>query len=799
MKRSGRGPFGWKAAAIAVTAGILMLAGPAAANAEITSVFGDTATPVDCAVQAAPNAGIRFCSESPRSTVKSFDGVPIDVNVAFPPEPETGPDGPYPTVMMFHGYGGSKIGLSGMRRWLDQGYATFSITTRGFHESCGTEASRLADPEGCADGYVRLMDTRYEVRDAQELIGMLVDEGLVDPGAIGATGGSYGGGMSMALAALRDRKMLPDGSLVEWESPEGTALEIAAAAPEIPWTDLAYSLVPNGGLYDYVADAPYFGATDRIGVEKQSYVNLLYLGGLANGIYAPEGSDPAADLTGWKNLLDTGGPYGADAEAIVEEITQHHSSYYIDDSVAPPPLLISIGFTDDLFPANEAARYYNRTLTNHPDADIALTFGDFGHPRGQGQAQTNQYIAARENAWFAHYLLGEGAEPQAGVDALTQACAEPPAGPFHGDSLATLAPGEITFDSAPAKTIGTGGTLYGNEFASPVANSCQTVPAGDSPAGAIYKLPAAPAEGYTLLGSPTVVARIDAPGANTQIAARLMDIAPNGDQKLVARGLWRPEIGGPSRQVFQLNPNGWEFKEGHVAKLELLPDDAPFGRASPGQSEVRVSNLELRLPVVESPGDLGGLVAEPAPKILPAEMQLAPGFDVGPPATRFLERPAFGSRDRTPRFDFMSSDVDSTYECRLDSTRVRDWVACERAFEPGALPQGWHAFEVRAIDPDSNVDPTPASARFKIDRSNPKTDVRVRARRSAVIVTASSNEARATFECKPRGGGWSDCPARRRFSVPLDRPVNYSVRAVDVAGNRDRSPERIGLRKASKV
>ena len=126
LKRSGRGPFGWKPAAIAVTAGILMLAGPAAADAEITSVFSDTATPVDCAVQTAPNAGIRFCSESPRSTVKSFDGVPIDVNVAFPPEPETGPDGPYPTVMMFHGYGGSKIGLSGMRRWLDQGYATFS-------------------------------------------------------------------------------------------------------------------------------------------------------------------------------------------------------------------------------------------------------------------------------------------------------------------------------------------------------------------------------------------------------------------------------------------------------------------------------------------------------------------------------------------------------------------------------------------------------------------------------------------------------------------------------------------------
>jgi Acetyl xylan esterase (AXE1) len=792
LKRSGRGLLGWKPAAIALAAGVVALAVPTAANAEITSVFSDTATPVDCTIQTVPNEGIRFCSESPRSTVKTFDGVPIDVNVAFPPEPEAGPDGPYPTVMMFHGYGGSKLGLAQMRRWLDQGYATFSMTTRGFHQSCGTAASREADPAGCAAGYVRLMDTRYEVRDAQELIGKLVDEGLVDPGAIGATGGSYGGGMSMALAALRDRVMLPDGSLTAWESPAGTPLEIAAAAPQVPWTDLAYSLVPNGGLYDYVADAPYFGATDRIGVQKQSYVNLLYLGGLANGIYAPEGSDPAADLTGWKNMLDTGGPYGPEALEVVEEITRHHSSYYIDDSVAPAPLLISIGFTDDLFPANEAARFYNRTLTTYPDADIALTFGDFGHPRGQGQAQTNQYIAAREDAWMAHYVLGEGAEPQAGVDALTQACGAPPAGPFHGDSLATLAPGEIRFESPQATTIGVSGTAYGDDFASPASNSCKTVPAGDSPAGAIYRLDAAPTGGYTLLGSPTVVARIDAPGDNTQIAARLMDIAPNGDQKLIARGLWRPEIGGPSRQVFQLNPNAWEFEEGHVAKLELLPDDAPFGRASPGQRPVEVSNLELRLPVAEPPGALGGLVAEPAEKILRAELQLAPGFDSGPPATRVLERPPLRSRDTTPRFDFLSSDVGSTYECRLDSADEEDWFECERGIERG-IARGDHAFEVRAIDPDLNADPTPAVVRFEIDRTRPKTNTRIRATRKRVVVTASSNEPGTRFECS-RGKGWHRCKAKKRFKLPLDHPVTYRVRAVDSVGNRDRTPERIRLR-----
>ena len=108
---------------------------PQAAEAEITSALG-----VGCTTQA---DGVRFCgSTSPRSTAPAFDGVPIDVNVAFPPEPASGPDGNFPLMMMFHGYGGDKLGLSAMQRWLDRGYATFSMTDRGFHESCGSAASR---------------------------------------------------------------------------------------------------------------------------------------------------------------------------------------------------------------------------------------------------------------------------------------------------------------------------------------------------------------------------------------------------------------------------------------------------------------------------------------------------------------------------------------------------------------------------------------------------------------------------------------------------------------------------------
>lgn len=792
-----------KKVVVGLIVGGVALGAPSAAQAEITQVFTDTATPVDCVVQEAPNAGIRYCTQGAgetRSTVPSFDGVPIDVNVAFPPAPTEGDDGPYPVVMMFHGYGGSKSGLSGMRRWLDQGYATFSMTTRGFHSSCGYAFVRAEVGAACDDGYVRLMDTRYEVRDAQELIALLVDEGVVDPGAIGASGGSYGGGMSMALAALKNRKMLTNGTLVPWQTPDGTPLELAAAIPQIPWTDLAYSLVPNGGTLDYVANAPYLGHVDEIGVEKIGWVNRLYTGPIlqGSGYYAPAGTDPSADLTTWKDLLDTGGPYGQDVLDIVDEITSFHSSYYIDDSVKPAPLLISSGYTDDLFPVDEASRFFNRTLTTYPDADIAMTFGDFGHPRGTNLPATTGYVGAREHAWMAHYLKGEGSEPTQGVDALTQACGAAPAGPYHGDTLADVAPGEITFSSAPAKTIDAdGNVLFGNEFQGglqpPFPSGCTTVGSGDSPAGAIYKLGAAPAAGYTLLGAPTVIARFDSPGANNQVAARLMDVAPNGDQKLIARGLWRPEAGSSAPQVFQLHANGWEFDEDHVAKLELLPHDNAYGVKTTGQTDIEVSDLELRLPVAESPGALGSLVGAPAEKMLPGTTQLAPGFDAGPPTTRFVTTPARFTTDTTPTFDYMSSDVGSTYECRLNSSDEEDFEACPRDLTLKELADGDYTFEVRAIDPDSNPDPTPAAFEFVVDTVAPDTEAKVKdIKGKGVKVLFSADEEGATFECK-RKKRWRECESPKRVKRTGGRRSKLRIRAIDRAGNVDGSPAKVKL------
>jgi hypothetical protein len=91
----------------------------------------------------------------------------------------------------------------------------------------------------------------------------------------------------------------------------------------------------------------------------------------------------------------------------------------------------------------------------------------------------------------------------------------------------------------------------------------------------------------------------------------------------VARGLYRPK--GSGVEVFQLHPNGYRFAPGHVAKIELLGNDEPYGRVSNGAFSITATNLDIRLPVNEQPGAAGGQVHAPAGLFLPAGSRLAPG------------------------------------------------------------------------------------------------------------------------------------------------------------------------------
>jgi dienelactone hydrolase len=613
---------------------------PAPAAAAISGVFaGHTVSgqPVSCTAQA---DGTRVChgdfssSGGADTRLKSFDGTPLAVYVTLPAAPASGTDGSYPLIIQSHGWGEPTTGPTDTQyygptadAWARNGYAVLQLVARGFGDSCGTAASRLADPSGCASGYIRLDDERYEARDAQYAAGLLVDERVVDPARLGATGESYGGGLSLELASLKNRIMNADGTLSPWTSPNGTPLSITAAAPVIPWSDLAYSLVPNGRTLDYQVTSPTADLSP-IGVEKQSFVSGLYADGNTSGYYAPPGTNSQADLTSWYTALNAGEPYDGNPtdEAIIQQIAQYHSPYYLLDGaygtarVAPPPLLIANGFTDDLFGVDEALRYYTLEQSLYPSDPIGLFDWDGGHQRGQNKAADNALLSARIQAFFDHYVKGSGVQPQLGATALTQTCPStaPSGGPFLAATWAGLHPGEVDYSSTPAQTIS---SAAGNpaiaQTVDPITGggACATAPAADQGAGvATYRLPAATGSGYTVLGSPTVIANLNVSGSYPFIAARLWDVDPAaGTETLVARGLYRVSANGP--QVFQLHPGAWHFAAGHIPKLELLGQDPPYARTSNGQFTITVAHLQLRLPVHGVPGATGtpAAVTKPLP------------------------------------------------------------------------------------------------------------------------------------------------------------------------------------------
>lgn len=623
---------------LAVVAGLITSNG-CVAHADPGRVFTGGPNPITCQAQA---DGVRYCKGDASHLIPSWDGTPIDVTVTLPPRPRTGPDGPYPLLGFFHGWGLAKFDPAGtgagrtMDRWAREGVAGFTMSDRGFGASCGGGTAHLlttAQQEQCLKtGYPHFLDLRYEVRDAQYLMGRLVDQQntrgthLIDGQRIGATGASYGGGMSMALASLKDRMMLPDGGLAPWTSPGGQRMRLAAAAPEVPWTDMAYALLPTGRDLDYATD-PHRQA--GVGVLKASFFANLWSFGAQTTHYAIPATDPDADLLTWAARLAAGDPYEDDPQTqqMLTELQQHHSSYFVDHSEQPAPLLIANGFADDIFPVDEALRFYNRTMRQYPKAFVGMEFLDFGHQRAQSRAADTNRLAARQRSFMEHFLLGQGGTPDRGVSVMTQVCDTiAPAPLYTASTWAGLQHGEVRLVDSSTQAITAPGSAQEGYTFDPIvgANACgQASDAGDQTGVGTYRIPVT-GSGFTMLGSATILAQLQSTSPEAQLAYRVLDVDASGQERLVARGLYRPGLAvQPTAALFQSHPGAYFFAPKHTLKLQLMPYDAPYSRPSNAQGTVIISHLELRIPTHDAPG--GKQVLAPAPKVVPSGTVPAPG------------------------------------------------------------------------------------------------------------------------------------------------------------------------------
>jgi fermentation-respiration switch protein FrsA (DUF1100 family) len=584
----------------------------AVAAAMLAAAGAEAAPPAPFGHACEPRNGVLFCpTRTLADRVPSFDGTPLDVDVTLPADAEAGR--PLPTIVMLHGWGGDKSSFESdspegtgsttyhynNTYYAQRGYAVVNPTARGFGRSCGKAEGSAATPDCLARrSYIHLADQRWEVRDVQHLLGLLADQDVSDPAALGVTGISYGGGQSIELAYLRDRIRREDGSFAPWLSPAGRPMALAAAYPRWPWSDLVDSLMPNGRLAD---------SLDPIGVMKQSYVTGLFGLGATTGVYCgtpprpPVCTDPSADLARWYARIQAGEPYGADARAIAEEIHRFHQGYGIPGRT-PAPMLLQSGWTDDLFPPKESIRAYLDSRRRGGWA--AMQLGDLGHARGSNKANADRRFNDDGSAFFDRWLRGGAGGPDGGeVTAFTQTCPRtaPAGGPFEAPSYSSLAQGAVAFGSPiPQVVASAGGNPLTAAAFDPIAgggDACRETAEETAPGTAVVVGPES--RGYTLLGLPTVTARISTTGRFGQLDSRLWDVSPDGRQRLISRGAYRLRDSQSGRIVLQLHGNGWCFAPGHRPKLELLGKDEPFLRPSNGAFAVRVSEVGVVLPTAE--------------------------------------------------------------------------------------------------------------------------------------------------------------------------------------------------------
>jgi dienelactone hydrolase len=549
--------------------------------------------------------------------VASFDGTGLDVDLTLP----AGATAPYPTIVMMHGWGNNKHEWESSTKdgdgadkyhwnnvWFaSRGIATLTYTARGFGESCG-----ITDTDSnCPKTGVHLADRRWETKDSQTLLGDLVDAGVANPTRLAASGGSYGGGQSWLLATS-----------MPWQSAKGTTLQLKAAVPKYPWTDLAYSLAPNGREND----DPYVAADDTdhtapYGVEKLSYDAGLYATGRSSGhgrYNPPDGlpDDPATQLDGVFAWTNKGEPYDEPVAQTIIADFRNKSAYYANDyftavqngTVTPVPVFSIQGFTDPLFPAVETLQIYRKLKAFDPDYPIDIAFGDIGHSNAQNPPAQWKWLNGEANNFLGQEMLGQGnGTPTTTVDALVTHCpAADTVQHFSGTSWDAIRTGVVTATSASSRTTTNPANDQTGLDDDPITNSgCLTTPSSANDAASSWSWPV-PASGFTQLGLPRLTfGTWSMAGTDATLAVRLWDVAPDGTKTLADRGIYRITAATDDQAKplsFELYGNCWEWQTGHTMELQVTQVDTPYFRPDNEPSTLTLSAPKFEVPTAEASG-----------------------------------------------------------------------------------------------------------------------------------------------------------------------------------------------------
>jgi pimeloyl-ACP methyl ester carboxylesterase len=547
---------------------------PSGSDTYRIGVFTGAGRPkLDC--HQTPDGG-RICDGYLRSDV---DKTLLDVRLEIPPGA-----GPFPLIALIHGYGGSKTSTGDIAgRLLADGYAILRYSTRGFGNSWGQ---------------VNLADLRAEIGDLRSMIAAVVDERdyAINPDAVAVSGASYGGGhawLALVEPTFQTRKQ--------------NTVRIRAVVPIAPWTDLLYSLLPNGRPNN---------SLDGLGAIKLSYVNGLYASGIRRNPERPYPNYPDY-LIAWHAYANATEPYSTDPvwKQFTDGVTIGRSvwwqpEFWADVARNRVPVFQVQGFTDDLFPLPEAKRMLLALQTLVPDYPITTYLGDLGHPRSRNQPEEVDYVLSLIEPWLAFYLKSEGNAPTPSIHASRT---DEPFNPQHVIQLADwtqLSSGQINREWAgtptplvnPVTFVGSG--VQWDPFTGGAGDQLQpytqTPPPWDVVPGNVFTFSFTPADAVVIAGQPTVTLDAAVVGHRVQLNVRVIDV-DGSNERLITRGTVTLDAGlgvdvGTRQIVIPTYGNFWVVPAGHTIRLEISNVDSPYITPSREPSTTVISRVALAIP-----------------------------------------------------------------------------------------------------------------------------------------------------------------------------------------------------------
>ena len=519
----------------------------------------------------------------------AVDGTLLDVRLQIP----LAAPRPVPLVALIHGYGGSKSSSSDIASaLLGEGYAVLRYSTRGFGKSWGQ---------------VNLVDVHAEVADLRSMVAQVVDRPRfhLNADAVAVTGASYGGGHSW-LAAIEPT----------FTTPRGQTVRIRTVVPIAAWSDLLYSLLPNGRERESVS---------MPGGAKLSYINGLYLSGIRRDPERPYPNYPLY-YAAWHAWIDVQEPNELDPvyRGIVDGLAGYRSIWWQQrfwTGVAPTrlPVFVVQGFTDDLFPLPEAKRMIEALRTVDPGYPVAAYLGDIGHPRASNKPGEVDYVLGLVRTWLAYYLKGEGSAPP---DVIYAALTRPRDEPFDAanvitvPSLDALGPDTVrrSFE-LPAVLANPATDPMGGFFWDPLvlegARELQPLPVPpESPlvpgSLATYDVAVSELSGggpLVIAGQPAVTFHAVTPAYRVQLDVRLFDVDASGTKQLITRGTRTLDSGTPGLPIGSADVtvltygNLWRAEAGHTLRIELTNVDSPYLSPSRVPSVTTVTGVAMEVPI----------------------------------------------------------------------------------------------------------------------------------------------------------------------------------------------------------